>query len=85
MDFGKYIIAHIKIAGRRFEILVDPDKSWDLKKQTRQFQKEKEKELNKSYKVTVDDVLKFSKVPMNQIVESFIVFEDIHRGEKMSE
>ncbi|MEX2717221.1 MAG: ribosome assembly factor SBDS [Candidatus Sigynarchaeum springense] len=85
MDFGKYIIAHIKIGGRRFEILVDPDKSWDLKKQIRQFQKEKEKELNKAYKVTVDDVLKFSKVPMDQIVESYIVFEDIRRGEKMSE
>lgn len=85
MDFGKYIIANIKIAGRRFEILVDPDKSWELKKQIRQFQKEKEKELNKTYKVTVDDVLKFSKVPMDQIVESYIVFEDIHRGEKMSD
>jgi ribosome maturation protein SDO1 len=85
MDFGKYIIAHIKIAGRRFEILVDPDKSWDLKKQIRQFQKEKEKELNKTYKVTVDDVLVFSKVPMDQIVESYIIFEDIHRGEKMSD
>ncbi len=85
IDFGKYIIANIRIAGRRFEILVDPDKSWDLKKQIRQFQKEKEKELNKTYKVTVDDVLKFSKAPMEQIVESYIVFEDIRRGEKMSE
>ncbi|MBN2150272.1 MAG: ribosome assembly factor SBDS [Candidatus Lokiarchaeota archaeon] len=85
MDFGKYIIASIRIAGRRYEILVDPDKSWELKKQIRQFQKEKEKELNKTYKVTVDDVLKFSKVPMEQIVESYIVFEDIRRGEKMSE
>jgi ribosome maturation protein SDO1 len=56
-----------------------------LKKLIRQFQKEKEKELNKTYKVTVDDVLKFSKVPMNEIVEAFTIFEDLHRGEKMSE
>ncbi|NMC05754.1 MAG: ribosome assembly factor SBDS [Candidatus Lokiarchaeota archaeon] len=85
MDFGKYIIANIRLSGRRFEILVDPDKSWELKKHIRQFQKEKEKELNKTYKVTVDDVIKISKVPMDQIVESYIIFEDIRRGEKMSE
>jgi ribosome maturation protein SDO1 len=85
LDFGKYIVANIKLAGRKFEILVDPDKAWDLKKNIRVFQKDKERETNRSYKVTVDDVLELSKVPMQEIMQGHLVFEDIRRGEKMSE
>nr|MDO8109303.1 hypothetical protein [Candidatus Sigynarchaeota archaeon] len=69
MDFGKFVIASIKIASRKFEILVDPDKAWELKKQIRVLEKEKQKELNKPYKVTVDDVIKISRIPMEQILE----------------
>ena len=84
MSFGKFVIANIKIKNRKYEILVDPDKAWELKKQIRVFQKEKEKELNRTYKVVRDDVIELSKVPMQEIVESFLVFEDIRRGNKVS-
>jgi len=85
IDLGKYVIADMKIRGRNFEILVDPDLAWDLKKQMRVFQKEKEKKLNEPYKLTVKDVLNVSKVPMVEIIEGFIVFENLMRGEKVSE
>ena len=38
MSFGKFVIANIKIKNRKYEILVDPDKAWELKKQIRVFQ-----------------------------------------------
>ncbi|MFX0099388.1 MAG: ribosome assembly factor SBDS [Candidatus Hodarchaeota archaeon] len=85
IDLGKYVIADLKIRGRNFEILVDPDLAWDLKKQMRVFQKEKEKQLNETYKLTVEDVIKVSKVPMEELIEGFLVFENLKRGEKVSD
>ena len=85
IDFGKFVIASIKINRQDFEILVDPDKAWELKKKIRIHEKEKEKELNKTYKMTIDDVLEISDTPMQEIIEGFIIFEDIRRGEKVSD
>lgn len=85
IDFGKFVIASIKRQGGTFEILVDPDKAWEVKKAIRIFQKDREKEKNATYKVTVDDLLSFSKIPMEEIIEGFKIFEDIRRGQHVSE
>jgi len=85
INLGKFIIANIKIKGKNYEILVDPDNAWEIKKAIRKFEKEKSKTLNKTYNVTVDDVLAISPVPVDEVIEGYVVFENLRRGEKVSE
>ncbi|MBD3185512.1 ribosome assembly factor SBDS [Candidatus Bathyarchaeota archaeon] len=85
IDLGKYVIANIRINNKNFEILVDPDTAWKVKKKIRQYEKEKEKELQKTYRLTVDDLLEITPVPMEQVIEGFMVFHDLKRGDHVSE
>ncbi|MHA1681699.1 MAG: ribosome assembly factor SBDS [Promethearchaeota archaeon] len=85
LDLGKFVVASIKIKGRHFEILVDPDSAWEVKKRIRMFEKEKEKELGRTYKLTVDDLLSITPIPMEEIIEGFMVFRDLKRGDHVSQ
>ncbi|MHA1849422.1 MAG: ribosome assembly factor SBDS [Promethearchaeota archaeon] len=85
IDLGKFVIASIKIKGQKFEILVDPALAWELKKKIRIFQKEKEKEKNTTFKLTVDDVLSISPTTMEDVIEGFMVFHDLKRGDHVSQ
>jgi ribosome maturation protein SDO1 len=83
LNLGNYIIGRIAKSGRTFEMLMDPDKAWEAKKEIRE-------EINKRLKAnqhrpSVNDILNNNKIDLELIFESFIVFEDLKRGRKATD
>ncbi len=83
IDLGEYIIGRIDKGGRTFEMLMDPDKAWEAKKFIRD-------EINDRLKAgksrpLVEEIINNSKIDLEMIFESFIVFEDLKRGRKATD
>ncbi|MFX1276646.1 MAG: ribosome assembly factor SBDS [Promethearchaeota archaeon] len=83
IDLGDHIIGRIDKGGRTFEMLMDPEKAWEAKKQIRE-------EINNRLKAgkarpLVQDILNNSAIDLELIFESFIVFEDLKRGRKATD
>jgi len=83
LNLGNYIIGRISKGGRSFEMLLDPEKAWEAKKEIRE-------EINKRLKEnkprpSASDIINNNKIDLELIFESFIVFEDLKRGRKATD
>lgn len=85
LDLGNYVIGRIEKGNRKFEMLLDPEKAWDAKKKIRDEIDRRLKKGEKETRLTVDEVLKFPEINLDLIIESFVVFDDLKRGEKALE
>jgi ribosome maturation protein SDO1 len=85
IDLGGYIIGKIEKSGRRFEMLMDPEKAWEAKKLIREEIENRLKAGKEKSRLTVDDILNSNKIDMELIFESFTVFEDLRRGKKATD
>jgi len=83
IDLGEYIIGRIDKGGRTFEMLMDPDKAWEAKKFIRDVINDRLK-AGKS-RPLVEEIINNSKIDLEMIFESFIVFEDLKRGRKATD
>ncbi|MHA2126234.1 MAG: ribosome assembly factor SBDS [Promethearchaeota archaeon] len=72
-------------SGRVFEMLMDPEKSWEAKKIIREEIDKRLKEGKEKSRLTVDEVLNNNKLDIELIFESFTVFEDLRRGKKATD
>ncbi|MHA2038331.1 MAG: ribosome assembly factor SBDS [Promethearchaeota archaeon] len=85
IDLGGYIIGKIEKSGRRFEMLLDPEKAWEAKKVIREEIEERLKSGKEKSRLTVDEILNSNKIDLELIFESFTVFEDLRRGKKATD
>ena len=85
INLGDNIIGRIEKGGRTFEMLMDPDKAWDIKKYIREEINNRLKEGKKKSRLTIQEVLKDPNIPLELIFQSFIVFEDLKRGKKATD
>jgi ribosome maturation protein SDO1 len=85
IDLGNYIIGRIEKSGRSFEMLLDPEQAWDAKKIIRDEIDKRIKANKDQARLTVDEILKDSRINLELIFESFIVYEDLKRGKKATD
>jgi ribosome maturation protein SDO1 len=85
IDLGGYIIGRIEKSGRRFEMLMDPEKAWEAKKLIREEIENRLKSGKEKSRLTVDEILNSNKIDLELIFESFTVFEDLRRGKKATD
>ncbi len=85
IDLGGYIIGRIEKSGRRFEMLMDPEKAWEAKKFIREEIENRLKTGKEKSRLSVDDILNSNKIDLELIFESFTVFEDLRRGKKATD
>ena len=85
IDLGGYIIGRIAKSGRRFEMLLDPEKAWEAKKFIREEIENRLKTGKEKSRLSVDDILNSNKIDLELVFESFTVFEDLRRGKKATD
>ena len=85
IDLGGYIIGKIEKSGRRFEMLLDPEKAWEAKKIIRDEIEKRLKVGNEKSRLGIDEILNSNKIDLELIFESFTVFEDLRRGKKATD
>ncbi len=85
IDLGENIIGRIEKSGRIFEMLMDPDKAWNINKYIREEINRRLKEGKGKSRLTIQEVLKDPNIPLELIFQSFIVFEDLKRGKKATD
>ncbi len=85
INLGDNIIGRIEKGGRTFEMLMDPDKAWDIKKYIREEINNRLKEGKEKSRLSIREVLKDPNIPLELIFQSFIVFEDLKRGKKATD
>ncbi|MHA2474021.1 MAG: ribosome assembly factor SBDS [Promethearchaeota archaeon] len=85
IDLGEYIIGRIEKSGRNFEMLMDPEKAWEAKKNIREEIDNRLKAGEKKTRLDVEEVLNDRKIDLELIFESFTVFEDLRRGKKATD
>ncbi len=85
IDLGGFIIGHIEKSGRVFEMLMDPDKSWEAKKFIREEINKRLKAGKEKSRLTVDEIMNNQNIDLELIFESFTVFEDLRRGKKATD
>jgi ribosome maturation protein SDO1 len=85
IDLGDFIVGKIEKSGRRFEMLMDPQKAWEGKKIIREEIDKRLKEGAEKSRLTVDDILDNNNIDLELIFESFTVFEDLRRGKKATD
>ena len=82
IDLGGYIIGRIEKSGRKFEMLMDPEKAWETKKIIREEINKRLKEGKDKSRITVEEVLNDNRIDLELIFETFTVFEDLRRGKR---
>ena len=85
IDLGDFIIGRIEKEGRTFEMLLDPEKAWEAKKNIRDEINARLKQGSEKSRLTVKELLDNPKISVDLIFESFIVFEDLRRGKKATD
>jgi ribosome maturation protein SDO1 len=85
IDLGGFIIGRIEKEGRTFEMLLDPEKAWEAKKNIRDEINARLKQGSEKSRLTVKELLDNPKISVDLIFESFIVFEDLRRGKKATD
>ena len=85
IDLGEFIIGRIGKSGRTFEMLMDPEKAWEAKKNIRETIDKRLKAGEKKTRLDVEDILNDRKIDLELIFESFTVFEDLRRGKKATD
>jgi len=85
IDLGGYIIGKIEKSGRRFEMLMDPEKAWEAKKFIREEIESRLEAGKGKSRLSVDEILNSNKIDLELIFESFTVFEDLRRGKKATD
>ena len=85
IDLGGYIIGRIEKSGRRFEMLMDPEKAWEAKKIIREEIDKRLKAGKEKSRMTINELLNDQKIDLELIFESFTVFEDLRRGKKATD
>lgn len=85
IDLGAYIIGRIEKAGRKFEMLMDPNQAWVAKKHIRDEIDKRLRTGNKQTRPSVSDIIKDPLINLEMIFESFVVFEDLKRGKKATD
>ena len=85
IDLGGFIVGKIEKSGRRFEMLMDPEKAWEAKKLIREEIDKRLKSGAEKSRLTIDDILDNNKIDLELIFESFTVFEDLRRGKKATD
>ncbi|MFX1346383.1 MAG: ribosome assembly factor SBDS [Promethearchaeota archaeon] len=85
IDLGDFIVGRIENSGRRFEMLMDPQKAWEAKKIIREEIDKRLKAGAEKSRLTVDDILNNNNIDLELIFESFTVFEDLRRGKKATD
>ncbi|TXT62021.1 MAG: Ribosome maturation protein [Promethearchaeota archaeon] len=85
IDLGKHIVGTLEKGGRTFEMLLDPEQAWKAKKYIREEINRRLKEGKEQSRLTPQEVMEDSNIPLELIFESFIVFEDLRRGKKATD
>ncbi|MBY9007995.1 MAG: ribosome assembly factor SBDS [Candidatus Lokiarchaeota archaeon] len=85
INLGENIIGRIEKNGRVFEMLMDPDKAWNINKYIREEINNRLKEGKGKSRLTIKEVLNDPNIPLELIFQSFIVFEDLKRGKKATD
>lgn len=85
IDLGNNIVGRLEKSGRRFEMLLDPEESWKAKKYIREEINKRLKEGTEKSRLTPQEIIDDPNLPLENIFESFIVFEDLRRGKKATD
>ena len=70
IDLGGYIVGKIEKSGRRFEMLMDPEKAWEAKKLIREEIGKRLKVGEEKSRLTIDDILNNNMIDLGLIFES---------------
>jgi len=85
IDLGNNIVGRLEKSGRNFEMLLDPEEAWNAKKHIREEINKRLKEGSKKSRLTPQEIIDDPNIPLENIFESFIVFEDLRRGKKATD
>jgi ribosome maturation protein SDO1 len=85
IDLGNNIVGRLEKSGRRFEMLLDPEEAWKAKKYIREEINKRLKEGSEKSRLTSQEIIDDPNIPLENIFESFIVFEDLRRGKKATD
>ncbi len=85
INLGGFIIGRIEKSGRVFEMLMDPDRSWEAKKFIREEINKRLKAGKEKSRITVDEIVNNQMIDLELIFESFMVFEDLRRGKRATD
>lgn len=85
INLGNNIIGRLEKSGRRFEMLLDPDEAWKAKKYIREEINRRLKDGSEKSRLSPQEIIDDPNIPLENIFESFIVFEDLRRGKKATD